>query len=124
MNHTLSMTKKFFFRLKSYLRMNIYSPPLLIRTIQTSSANEWLGYRAQIDESLFRGRRKYNRGRMLTVDNQTERTVRDKSEAIISASLNKSKRNYGNRIDGPWVFGIVLERERKFDFNKNANKFF
>ena len=65
------------------------------------------GYRAQIDESLFRDLRKNNRGRMLTGDNQPERTVRDKLEAIISASLNKSKRNCGNRIDGPWVFGMV-----------------
>ena len=42
-------------------------------------------------------------------------------------SLNKSKRNYGNRIDGSWVFGIVIEKislERKFDVNKKAKKFF
>ena len=58
------------------------------------------GYRAQIDASLFRGRRKSNRGRMLSGDNEPERTVRGKLEAIISASLNKSKRNYGDRIDG------------------------
>ena len=31
----------------------------------------------------------------------------DKLRAIISN--NKSKRNYGNQVNGPWVFGKVLQ---------------
>ena len=66
------------------------------------------GYRVQIDESLFRGRRKYNRGRYKTGDTKQKVNVRDILDALVSN--NKSKRNYGNRIDGPWVFGMVLEK--------------
>ena len=44
----------------------------------------------QIDESLMRGRRKNNRGRLL------------RGNAFPAA-----RQNYGRVIDGPWVFGLV-----------------
>ena len=62
----------------------------------------------QIDESLFRGRRKYNRGRYKTGDASRKETVRDLLDAI--TSNNTSKKNYGNRVEGPWVFGMVIEK--------------
>lgn len=47
----------------------------------------------QIDESLMRGRRKNNRGRLL------------RGNAFPAA-----RQNYGRVIDGPWVFGLVWKR--------------
>lgn len=47
----------------------------------------------QIDESFMRGRRKYNRGRML----QGNR-------------VPPARQNYGNQVVGPWIFGLVWKR--------------
>lgn len=47
----------------------------------------------QIDESLMRGRRKYNRGRILAGN-----------------LLPPGRRNYGGQVVGPWVFGLVHKR--------------
>ena len=58
-----------------------------------------LGKRVQIDESLFRGRRKYHRGRMLLGDFDTES----------NGDRMLRRCNYGDRVDGPWVFGMVEE---------------
>jgi hypothetical protein len=58
-----------------------------------------VGTRVQVDESLFRGRRKYNRGRLLCGDLDAE-TADDK--------IFRGK-NFGNRISGPWVVGLVEE---------------
>ena len=49
------------------------------------------GQTVQIDESLFRGRRKYNRGRQLQGDGVPGRRPN----------------NHGQRVDGPWVFGLL-----------------
>ena len=55
----------------------------------------------QIDESLMRGRRKANKGRYLLGN------VADPSPA------NTHRRtNYGDREDGPWVFGMVQKGTR------------
>ncbi len=43
----------------------------------------------EIDESLFRRRRKYNRGRMLR------------------GNAPRRQNNYGQVEDGPWIFGLV-----------------
>ena len=65
-------------------------------------------YVFQIDESLFRGRRKYNLGKFKTGDIRPQRIVK---YILDSLTFNKrSKRNYGNRVDGPWVFGIAIEK--------------
>lgn len=45
----------------------------------------------QVDESLFRGRAKYNRGRRLGGN----------------AIPGNRRNNYRNRVTGPWVFGMV-----------------
>ncbi len=74
------------------------------------------GYEWQIDESYFSGRRKYNRGRYKTGDVKTKETVRDKLDAIITN--NKSKRNYGSQVQGPWVFGMVLQKKATVSLNK------
>jgi hypothetical protein len=47
-------------------------------------------YTVQIGESLFQGKRKYNRGRLLRSDKG-----------------KTGERNYGKRVSGPWVFGMV-----------------
>ena len=58
-----------------------------------------IGKRIQIDESLFRGRRKYHRGRMLLGDLDIE----------TAADRCSRRENYGDRVDGPWIFGMVEE---------------
>ena len=50
------------------------------------------GMIVQIDETLMRGKRKYNRGRLLLGN--------------IGASAG---RNYGNQTVGPWIFGMVCK---------------
>lgn len=67
----------------------------------------------QIDESLFGGGRKYNRESLLgdrrheqVQDNSTNS---DSDIKEIKLSLVKSpisNRNYGHRLEGPWVFGL------------------
>ena len=49
------------------------------------------GQIVEIDESLFRGRRKYNRGRMLQADG-------------VPFQMPK---NHRQRTEGPWVFGLL-----------------
>ena len=56
----------------------------------------------EIDESLIRARRKYNKGRYLLGD------VLDMNPAN-----NSRRNNYGTREDGPWVFGMVEKGTRK-----------
>lgn len=63
----------------------------------------------QIDESLLRGRRLYHRGRNLLGDNYP--TLEDRQEWQTlneedGAELNPN-RNYGRRIEGPWIFGMA-----------------
>jgi len=59
------------------------------------------GVVVQIDESLFRGRRKNMTGRLLLGDR----------------GRDARRRNYGNRVDGPWIVGMI-------DSNKNVRLFF
>ena len=74
------------------------------------------GFSIQIDESLFRGRRKYNRGRFKTGDTKPNET--DKDKTLAKSLSNKTHRNYGNRVDGPWVFGMVLEKKSDVETKK------
>ena len=50
------------------------------------------GYSVQIDESLFRGKRKYNKGRLLKGDEKPKENVMDKIRKIID--INRNMRNY------------------------------
>ena len=52
----------------------------------------------QIDESYFSGRRKNNRGRLLHGNQPAER-----DQNIVP----DNNRNHGNRVGGPWVFGLI-----------------
>lgn len=73
------------------------------------------GKRVQVDESLFRGRRKYHRGRFLLGDVDAE-TESDRS-------LRRA--NYGTRVNGPWVVGLVeegSERLRMFIVEKRDSQ--
>ena len=36
-------------------------------------------------------------------------------------SINKSKRNHGNHIEGPWVFGLVRQTKSIIEKNKIAS---
>ena len=59
----------------------------------------------QIDEARFAGRRKYNRGRLLAGDNAPAECNNEPVDNI---------RNHGNRIDGPWVFGLYKGRNIRY----------
>ena len=55
----------------------------------------------QIDESLFRGRRKNNKGRYLL------------SDIVDSLPINPRRcNNYGDRLNGPWIFGMIEKGTR------------
>ena len=95
-----------------YRKIRDYLYLEFLRAPASGGANfEW-----QIDESYFSGRRKYNRGRYKTGDSKTKETVLDKLRAIMTN--NKSRRNYGNQVQGPWVFGMVLQKKATITLNK------
>jgi hypothetical protein len=52
----------------------------------------------QIDEARFAGKRKYNRDRLLNVDQPPS-----SEDSDIEV---QNGRNHGQRVDGPWVFGL------------------
>lgn len=66
----------------------------------------------EIDESLIRGKRKNHRGRFLNFDtwradpNAEYFEINESDEDDISIT-EESVDQYNNRIDGPWVLGIV-----------------
>ncbi|CAF1298012.1 unnamed protein product, partial [Didymodactylos carnosus] len=72
-----------------------------------------IGEVVQIDESLFRGKRKYNRGRLLlgnqnnNGNNNTTTPYASGSEDRDGTQQQTNNRNYGRRMDGPWIFGIA-----------------
>ena len=68
----------------------------------------------QIDESKFGGKRKYNRGRLL---------LGDRPPRHIDDAVNvDNNRNHGNRVDGPWVFGIKNSQECRFFHVQRRNR--
>ena len=75
----------------------------------------WHGYNIKIDESLFSGRRKYNRGRLLIGNFSTETRKINNNQVT-------SKRNYGNRVNGPWVFGMVCQKLSDIELKQQTNK--
>ena len=74
------------------------------------------GFELQIEESLFQGKRKYHRGRML----QGDKKPKEPSE--LDNAPAKTKRNYGNRVQGPWVFGIVCQKSSDIKFKKQLKQ--
>jgi len=71
------------------------------------------GLVVQIDESLFQGKRKYNRGRLRLGDRKPEENEESSDEDEVI-----SNQNYGQRIQGPWIFGLCCKHdgilERRF----------
>lgn len=65
----------------------------------------------QIDECLLRGKRLYNRGRFL-LGNQPI-PLEDREELGEDIHEIDSHRNYGRRITGPWIFGMVECRKQE-----------
>ena len=67
------------------------------------------GYEIQIDESIFHGKK--NSLRKIQTNDETHKdSVRDRLLAIISN--NKTKRNYSQRVESLFVFGIVTKKRR------------
>ena len=60
----------------------------------------------QIDESRFAGKRKYNRGRLL--EGNLPAVERDDEVEF------ENLRNHGDRVDGPWVFGLKQGIDHRF----------
>jgi len=58
----------------------------------------------QVYESLMRGKRKYNRGRLLGADIAIENV--DVDELSDEEEPDFNNRNYGKKLTGPWVFGM------------------
>lgn len=61
----------------------------------------------QIDECLLRGKRKFNRGRYLGRDEPALELEEDE----IEEEDIFTPRNYGTRIEGPWVFGMCEKQQ-------------
>ena len=78
-------------------------------------------FNIQIDESLFRGKIKSNRGRLLKGDKKPKESVMDKLRSIVEN--NESHRNYGNRVTGPWVFGMILQDKKDLQTTSEISKF-
>lgn len=73
------------------------------------------GLVVQIDESLFQDKRKCNRGRLRIGDRKPkEKSDGDEKSSNEDGVINN--RNYGQRIQGTWIFGLyykydgILER--------------
>ena len=59
------------------------------------------GLEVKIDESLFQGKQKYNRGRCLNSDRSRPTSASDDSTDDDEAENTQSNCNYGKRIQGP-----------------------
>ena len=57
-------------------------------------------YNIQIDELLFRGKRKYNRGRLKPGDKKPKESIVDKLKTFMENNIEI----FGTRITGPWGF--------------------
>jgi len=64
------------------------------------------GLVVQIDESLLQGKRKYNRGRLRLEDSKP---VEKSDEESSNENDVINYRNYGQRIQGPWNFGLCCK---------------
>ncbi|KAL4143079.1 hypothetical protein QTP88_005450 [Uroleucon formosanum] len=76
-----------------------------------------VGYVVQIDESLFQGKRKYNHGRLRLGDRQPREEIVESGSSSSDtdtdpdSDIEITNRNYGVRVQGPWVFGMCYRRD-------------
>lgn len=89
-----------FKKIRNVCQLNLMNAPAM-------GGPEW---QIQIDESLFQGRRKYNRGRLRKGDKRPTEDLELESNDEWRDLEPTNKRNYGKRVSGPWVFGLVAQR--------------
>ena len=75
-----------------------------------------LGKIVQIDECLLQGKRKSNKGRLRNADHRFEILNTDENDC----NVYNIRRNYGIRLSGQWVVGIV----EQLDDGTNEARFF
>ncbi|KII74328.1 hypothetical protein RF11_03413 [Thelohanellus kitauei] len=75
--------------------------------IETLDTGETPTIIVQIDECLLRGKRLYNRGRMLQGDENIPIADRGEWRRMNNDDTMPQNRNYGMRISGLWIFGLV-----------------
>ncbi|CAG0884667.1 unnamed protein product [Darwinula stevensoni] len=66
----------------------------------------------QMDETLLRGKQKANKGRLLLGYREPEAGDESSEDADLVAdvaNVPEGRRNYGRRIEGPWVFGLAMK---------------
>ena len=68
---------------------------------------------------LFLEEKENHTGRLLAGDLKVKETQLDQIENKLWN--NKSQLNHGNRIEGPWVFGLVRQTKSIIEKNKMAS---
>lgn len=83
----------------------------------------------EIDESLFQGKRKYNRGLLLCSDQRTGNEENEKplnNDKTEKSAEETNQRNYGSRVQGPWIFVLCWHHndllERRFFIVQKRNR--
>ncbi|CAK5025647.1 unnamed protein product [Meloidogyne enterolobii] len=74
-----------------------------------------LGELCQVDEILLRGKRKNNKGRYTIGDLEGKQQESDDEDDDYEEHRNM--RNYGDKVDGPWIFGISWYRNDEWKLN-------
>ncbi|KAL4141699.1 hypothetical protein QTP88_004288 [Uroleucon formosanum] len=98
-------TKKGFKELIPSVKMNLCRE-IPIATFEKRSKMGGINTIVQVDESLMRGKRKYNRGRLLGTDIATENV--DIEELSDEEEPDFNNRNFGKKLTGPWYEENVL----------------
>ena len=71
----------------------------------------------QANESLLRGKRKYNRGRMLLGDGGIPAEEREAAREMAQELdiVLPRRGNYNNRVQGPWIVGQCAAKHFSLD---------
>ena len=108
MRHSIPLNRNTVLDWRNYVR------ELFQDSLQRAAPMGGPGDVVEIDESLFRGKRKYNRGRMLLGDQGAGGAAVGGAGGAVGGAIGGAagggRRNYGRRIEGPWVFGLLLRR--------------
>lgn len=84
-----------------------------VRMFENRTKLGGLGIVIQVDECLLRGSRKNNKGR-LRLANLPAENLNDSDDSENVNPLKHGARNYGKRLDGPWVFGLCDNKEGRY----------